>query len=72
MPDVAQGDYEELAQHFGNLEQYRMSDEDMAKFEELRNTEGFWAKVGGVLQNPRHDGRRRPRLVHDGVLRFDR
>jgi hypothetical protein len=53
MPDVAQGDYEELAQHFGNLEQYRMSDEDMAKFEELRNTEGFWAKLGGVLANPR-------------------
>ena len=53
MPDVAQGDYEELAQHFGNIEQYRMSDEDMAKFEELRNTEGFWAKLGGVLQEPR-------------------
>jgi hypothetical protein len=53
MPDVAQGDYEELAQHYGNMENWRMSDEDIAKFEEMRNTEGWWAKAGQLFQNPR-------------------
>ena len=53
LPDVAQGDYEELAEHNRAMEKWRMSDEDAAKLEEIRNTEGFWNKTGELLMNPR-------------------
>lgn len=53
MGDVAQGDYEELAEHYRNMNQWQMAPEDVAKFEELRNTEGFWKKAGGLMKNPR-------------------
>jgi hypothetical protein len=53
LPDVAQGDYEELAGHYGAMDKWRMSDEDMARLEEIRETEGFWAKTGQLLMEPR-------------------
>ena len=53
LPDVAQGDYEELAEHNRAMEQWSMSAEDAAKLEEIRNTDGFWNKAGELFMNPR-------------------
>lgn len=52
LPDVAQGDYEELAQHFENLEQYDQSPEDQERMRELQNTEGWWEAISYYLKNP--------------------
>ena len=51
LPDVAQGDYEELAQHMGNLQNYELSEHDRQRMEELQNTDGFWGAVGYYLKN---------------------
>jgi hypothetical protein len=53
LPDVAQGDYEELASHNRAMEQWKLSDEDAAKLEEIRNSEGFWNKAGQLMMEPR-------------------
>jgi hypothetical protein len=53
MPDVAQGDYDELADHYGSMDKWRMSDDDIAIFEDMRNQEGWWKKAGKLMTNPR-------------------
>ena len=53
LPDVAQGDYEELAGHYQAMDQWQMSPEDAGRLEEIRNTEGFWKKAGELLMEPR-------------------
>jgi hypothetical protein len=52
LPDVAQGDYEELAQHMGNLADYELDDRDRQRMEELQNTDGWWEGTKYYLQNP--------------------
>ena len=52
LPDVAQGDYEELAEHFGELQQYQLNERDQQRMAELEQTDGFWSAVGYYLRNP--------------------
>lgn len=52
LPDVAQGDYKELAEHYGNMDRWKLSQGDQERMEELKNTEGFWGAVGYYLKNP--------------------
>lgn len=53
LPDIGQGDYEELAGHFERLEQLGRSDEDLQKLRELQATEGWWDATAYYLKNPR-------------------
>lgn len=52
LPDVAQGDYEELAQHFESMQQYDLSPHDQQRMQELQNTEGWWEATAYYFKNP--------------------
>jgi len=52
LPDVAQGDYEELAGHFQRLDELQMSPHDRERMETLQNTDGMWSQFGYLIKNP--------------------
>lgn len=52
LPDVAQGDYEELAMHFENMENYDLSENDKQRMQELQNTDGWWDSFAYYVKNP--------------------
>ncbi len=53
MPDVLQGDYEELAGHFQRIKELEASDEDAASLREFQESDGFWKSVSWLLTHPK-------------------
>lgn len=51
--DVAQGDMDEFAEGMEKIKEYGVSEEDTAKLEKIREGDGFWTTLGGLIAEPR-------------------
>jgi hypothetical protein len=52
LPDIAQGDHEELAGHFQRMEELGRSDEDTANLRKIQESDGWWNTTVEIFKNP--------------------